>query len=305
MKAYLLLLCSVCVLSACSLDRSGLAGMPGGELSASPALACPGDTVVIRWDTQRPHHPSFCRFPNGNTPALQSCSSSRDCPIGGSACLDNYCNLCSAISNAAERRSECAAPSNQGCQPDLSARIAVTPAPTPPLAGGEDIAEHRGELTFVVQENSDIAFRSEVADPEGNRAGHPEWLGRIDLNARVEVVDPELLRTAANAYECRGSASWPSSRLEMMFPDASPRLRVLRVRNPNRFTVVGSIDGNPLRLEPGATQALGLLPQGLLQAQPAPEYLSTLPPVQCSPAFISGSYPNAPLELTLGCVAPE
>src|SRR5690606_4932262 len=111
--------------------------------------------------------------------------------------------------------------SHRGCQPNLNARIRLTPEPSPPLAAAEDIVEHRGERTFVVQETTDIAFLSEVADPEGNRAGHPDWLGRIDLNARVEVVDPELVRTAANAYECRGRASWPGTLLEELFPGAS------------------------------------------------------------------------------------
>ncbi|MEO4048145.1 hypothetical protein AAFN46_13765 [Pseudomonas sp. CAU 1711] len=304
MQPYLSILFIVLSLSACTLDRSGLAGMPGGELSATPALACPGDTVVIAWDTERPPHPSFCRFANGNLPELQRCSSGRDCPIGGSICLDGYCNLCSAIADEQERRSECAAPSHLGCQPDLNARIRVTPEPMPPLAAAEDIAQHRGERTFVVRETSDIAFRSEVADPEGNRAGHPDWLGRIDLNARVEVVDPDLLRTAANAYECRGRASWPGALLEELFPGASSRLRLLSVHNPSRFAVDGSIDGNPLHLEPGATLELSLVPEGPIQAQPAAEFLRTLPPVQCTPTFSSGSYPGAPLLLRVGCVAP-
>lgn len=304
MQPYLSLLFIVLSLSACTLDRSGLAGMPGGELTATPALACPGDTVVIAWDTERPAHPDFCRYANGNLPALQSCSSNSDCPIGGSICLDGYCNLCSAIADEQERRSECGWPSHVGCQPDLNARISVTPEPMPPLAGGEDIAQHRGERTFVVRETSTIAFRSEVADPEGNRAGNPHWLGRIDLDAQVEVVDPDLMRTAPNTYECRGRASWPGSLLEEMFAGASPRLRVLRVHNPSRFAVVGTIAGTPLRLEPGATQELGIVPEGLVQAQPDPEFLRTLPPVQCTPTFINGSYPSAPLVLTVGCTAP-
>lgn len=304
MKPLLLVLIIALSLSGCTLNRAGLAAMPGGEFTATPALACPGDSVTIAWDTQRPRQSSFCRFPNGNLPELQSCSSSLDCTVGGSICLDGYCNLCSAIADEQERRSECAAPSNRGCQPDFNARIRITPEPTPPLVAAEDIVEHRGERTFVVQETTDIAFLSEVADPEGNRAGHPDWLGRIDLNARVEVVDPELVRTAANAYECRGRASWPGTRLETLFPGASPRLRVLTVRNPNPFVVVGSIDGTPLRLAPREVRELGLLPQGELQAQPDADFLRTLPPVQCSAIFSSGSYPSAPLELTLGCTPP-
>src|SRR5690606_42121957 len=54
--------------------------------------------------------------------------------------------------------------SHRGCQPNLNARIRLTPEPSPPLAAAEDIVEHRGERTFVVQETTDIAFLSEVAE---------------------------------------------------------------------------------------------------------------------------------------------
>lgn len=304
MKPFYGVLLALLVLSGCTVNRAGLAPMPGGILSATPALACPGDTVIVRWDTQRPAQPSFCAYPNGNTPTLQSCRASTDCAATGGSCVDGYCNRCAAISDAAERRSECAVPSNRGCQPDLFARLRVTPPPSPALVAVDEISEHSGERSFVVQQSSAIAFRSEVADAEGNRAGRSDWLGRIDLDAQVEVVDPALVRTAPNAYECRGNASWPGVFLETLFPRASDRLRVLQVRNPNDFTVVGSIDGTPLRLAPGATQALGLLPRGVLQAQPDADYLRTLPSVQCSATVSRGAYPAAPLELTLGCAAP-
>ncbi|MFG0381031.1 hypothetical protein ACF8C6_08705 [Pseudomonas sp. zbq_18] len=304
MKTHLLLLALLLPLAGCTLDRSGLAGMPPGEFNATPALACPGDTVTITWDTERPRHPDFCRYPDGNLPTLERCSSSGSCSVGGSTCLDGHCNLCSAISDTQERLSECASPSDAGCQPDINARLRLDPEPTPPLAAAEDIRQHRGERTFVVAQTTDIAFLSEVADPEGNRAGNPQWLGRLDMNARVEVVDPDLVRTAPNAYECRGGASWPGTRLEELFPDASPRLRLLSVRNPNRFVVVGNLDGVPLRLEPGETIMPGSLLAGPLQAQPDPAFLRTLPPVQCSAVTSIGSYPSAPLQLTVGCTAP-
>lgn len=304
MKIHLLLLGVLLPLAGCTLDRSGLAGMPEGEFSATPALACPGDTVTITWDTERPRHVDFCGFPNGNLPALERCSSGASCSIGGSSCLDGYCNLCSIIRDTHERSSECAAPSNRGCQPDINARLRLDPEPTPPLAEAEDIRQHTGERTFVIEETTDIAFLSEVADPEGNRAGNPEWLGRLDMNARVEVVDPDLERTAANAYECRGRASWPGTLLEDLFPEASPRLRLLSVHNPNRFVVVGNLDGVPLRLEPGETIMPGIVLEGPLQAQPDAAFLSTLPPVQCSATNSVGSYPGAPLQLTVGCTPP-
>jgi hypothetical protein len=287
----------------CTLDRSAIVAMPGGSLSAEPSLACPGDSVIITWDTQRPRHPGFCRFANGNTPALQSCRISADCGGGGVVCLDGFCNDCRAIADERRRLTECAAPSNQGCQPSLTARIQVTPEPDPPLADASGIFLHQGERSFVIQQTSAIAFRSEVIDTEGERAGVPGAIGRIDLDRQVTVVNPELTRTAANAYECLGRPSWPGTRLEELFTGASPRLRLLNIRNPNRFTVVGSVNGSPLRLGPGENLGLSLPLSGPVQGQPDPDFLRSLPPVICTATHSSGSYPGAPLLLTVGCVA--
>ncbi|WP_137971957.1 hypothetical protein [Pseudomonas sp. F(2018)] len=290
-------------LHGCTLDRSAIAGMPGAVLSAEPSLACPGDTVVIAWDTRRPHHPGFCRFANGNTPALQSCTVSSECGGGGAICLDGFCNDCRAIADERRRLTECAAPSNQGCQPSLSARIQVTPEPDPPLADATGIFQHEGERSFVIQQTSTIAFRSEVIDTDGERAGVAGSIGRIDLDRQVTVVNPDLSRTLANAYECQGRPSWPGMRLEELFAGASPTLRLLDIRNPNRFTVVGNVNGSPLRLGPGENISLSLPLSGPVQGQPDPDFLRTLPPVICTATHSSGSYPSAPLQLTVGCVA--
>ena len=292
------------LLHGCTLDRSVIAGMPGARLTASPSLACPGDTVTIAWDTRRPRDPGFCRFTNGNTPALQSCSISSDCGSDGGVCLDSFCNRCSAIADERRRLTECAAPSNQGCEPNLNARIQVTPEPDPPLADASDIIQHRGERTFVIEQTSTVAFRSEVIDAEGQRAGVADSIGRMDVDARVEVVDPDLTRTLANGYQCLERPSWPGSRLEELFTGASPRLRLLRIHNPNSFTVVGNINGSPLRLTARETISLSLPLEGPIQAQPDADFLRTQPPVQCTPTHVSGSFPGAPLRLTAGCVAP-
>ncbi|UUY07038.1 hypothetical protein LRS11_14485 [Pseudomonas sp. J452] len=291
-------------LSGCTLDRSVIAAMPGGSLIATPALACAGDTVTIAWDTQRPRSPSFCAIANGNTPALQSCRISADC-TAGAICLDGFCNGCAAISDSARRMSECAAPSNLGCEPNLNARIQITPEPEPPLADASDIVQHRGERTFVIRETSNIALRSEVIDVEGQRAGVASAIGRIDLDTRAEVIPIDLRRIAANAYECLGGTrTWGGTRLEELFTRASPNMHLLSIHNPNGFAVVGNLNGNPLRLAARETVSLNLPLVGPIQAQPDPDFLRTLPPVQCTASHVSGSLPSAPLRLTAGCVLP-
>lgn len=294
----LLLLFSI--LSGCTLDRSVIAAMPGGRLGATPALACAGDTVTIAWDTQRPRNPGFCAIANGNTPALQSCTVSSEC-TGGARCVDSFCNLCSAVSDP----SECGVPSNRGCEPNLNARIQITPEPDPPLADASDITQHRGERTFVIRETSNIAFRSEVIDAEGQRAGVAGAIGRIDLDTRVEVIPVDLRRIAANAYECLGGTrTWGGTRLEDLFFSASPNLHLLSIHNPNAYAVVGNLNGSPLRLAARETVSLNLPLIGPIQAQPDPDFLRTLPPVQCTASHVSGSLPSAPLRLTAGCVLP-
>lgn len=299
----LLLLCSM--LCGCTLDRSVIAAMPGGSLVAAPALACAGDTVSIAWETRRPRNPGFCAFANGNTPLLQSCGISADCSSVGGICLDGFCNNCAAIGDLSRRQSECAAPSFQGCEPNLNARIQVTPEPDPPLADASDIIQHRGERRFVIRETSAIAFRSEVIDAEGQRAGVAGAIGRIDLDARVEVIHTDMRRTAANAYECLGGTrSWGGTRLEDLFFSASPNLHLLSIHNPNGYAVVGNLNGSPLRLAARETVSLNLPLVGPIQAQPDPDFLRTLPAVQCSATHVSGSLPSAPLLLTAGCVSP-
>lgn len=298
-----LLAVALFALHGCTLDRSAIGAMPGAVLTAEPSLACPDDTVTIAWDTRRSRSPAFCRFANGNMPALQSCSISADCGGGGAICLDGFCNNCRAITDERRRLTECAAPSNLGCLPSLNARIQVTPEPDPPLADASDIFQHQGERSFVIQETSAIAFRSEVIDAEGQRAGAPGAIGRIDLDRQVTVVNPDLSRTLANAYECQGRPSWPGMRLEELFSGASLTLRLLSIRNPNRFAVVGNVNGSPLRLEAGENLSLELPLSGPVQGQPDPDFLRTLPPVICTATHSSGSYPSAPLQLTVGCVA--
>lgn len=291
-------------LQGCMLDRAGLSAMPGGRLSVSPALACPGDTVTIAWDTHRSFNPGFCAFPNGNRPTLQSCESQLDCGTGGGLCIDGFCNSCSIIASARTRETECASPSNRGCQPSLTARIQVTPEPDPPLLA-TNIFQHQGERQFVVGESCSVTFLGDVIDVEGGNAGLAGSTGRVDLTQRVEVVDPDLTRTAANSYLCLGSPSWPGTRLEQLFADASPNLRLIGIHNPNRFAVVGNLDGAPLRLAAGERVVLNHPVTGPIQAQPVQEFLMTLPPVQCTPVQSIGSYPGAPLELTVGCVSTD
>ncbi|WP_043310639.1 hypothetical protein [Pseudomonas sp. ML96] len=291
-------------LHGCTLDRSVIAAMPGGSLVVGPLLACPGDTVHIAWETRRPRNEAFCAFANGNTAALLSCRISADC-ADEEECLDGYCNNCDAITNLQRRQTECAAPSFQGCEPNLNVRIQVTPEPDPPLADASDITQHRGERSFVIQETSAIAFRSEVIDAEGQRAGVAGAVGRIDLDARVEVIQTDLRRTAANAFECRGTTpNWAGVRLEDLYFGASPNLHLLSIHNPNGFAVVGNLNGDPLRLEARETISLNLPLFGPIQAQPDAAFLRTLPPVRCTATDTSGSLPSAPLQLKAGCVAP-
>ena len=140
--------------------------------------------------------------------------------------------------------------------------------------------------------------------PAAKPAPAPHALDRLKALAgdwSAEGLDGNSAPGARMRYEVTAGGS---AVLETLFPGASPRLRVLTVHNPNPFVVVGSIDGTPLRLAPREVRELGLLPQGELQAQPDADFLRTLPPVQCSAIFSSGSYPSAPLELTLGCTPP-
>ncbi len=288
-------------LSGCTLDRSVIAAMPGGSLSAMPSLACAGDTVTIAWDTHRPRNQVFCALPNGNTPALQSCHSRAECSSGG-VCLDGFCNNCSAIGDMRRRQTECAAPSNQGCEPNLNARIQITPEPDPPLADASDIFQHHGERTFVIHETSHIDFRSEVIDAEGQRAGLAGAIGRIDLDVQAEVIHVDFRRIAANGYECLGGTrNWGGTRLEELFFGASPNMRLRSIHNRNGFVVVGNLNGNPLRLEAGETISVNVPLEGPIQVQPDPRFLSTLPPVICTTTHVSGSLPSAPLVLTAAC----
>ncbi|MBC9251236.1 hypothetical protein A9179_13205 [Pseudomonas alcaligenes] len=301
------LLLSFSVISACTLDRSVIAAMPGGSLSATPSLACAGDTVTIAWDTHRPRNPAFCAFGNGNTPTLQRCESSAGCSAAGAGaiCLDNFCNNCSAVTGMRRRQAECASPSNQGCEPNLNARIEITPEPDPPLADASEITLHRGERSFVINESSAIAFRGDVIDAEGQRAGVDGAIGRVDLDARVEVVSRDFRRIAANAYECLGGTrNWGGTRLEDLFAGASSTIHLVSIHNPNSYAVVGSLNGSPLRLAARETINVDLPLVGVIQAQPDPDFLRTLPPVQCTASHVSGSLPSAPLQLTAACAAP-
>jgi len=292
-------------LSGCTLDRNVLGTIRGGTLTVSPSLACPEDVVSITWDTHRPFNPVFCRIANGNTEELQRCDISSECRSESSVCLDSYCNRCSLISDERSRQTECAAPSNRGCQPNMNARILITPPPKPPLTDASDIIQHRGERRFVIREDSGISFRSEMLDAEGIRAEAPGAMGRMDLDQQVDVVTVDLTRIAPNAYVCRGGHQWPGTRLEELFADASPNLRLTMLHNPNGFTVVGNLNGLPLRLMPGERVDLNQRVEGPIQAQPDPAFLSTLPPVICTPTDSpGGGYPNAPLELTVSCVNP-
>ncbi|UTW05857.1 hypothetical protein [Pseudomonas benzenivorans] len=289
------------LLSGCMLNRSGLGPAPG-EFGVRPTLACPGDTVLIDWDLQVRAHPGFCRFANGNTPSLQSCSSASDCARGAS-CVDGQCNACAAIANVRNRTTDCATPSSAGCLPNMNARIELTPEPTPALERARDIwNEHSGGRQFVIEETTHIGFFSEVVDIDGQRAGVPGSLGRFDAGATVVVVDPSLTRTSPHPYECRGMPTWADAALDELFAGASDRLRVVSVRNPNGFAVeVSGLTPTPLILAPGAAQTLNMRVSGRVDARPDAAHLATLPPVMCTAVQSSGSYPDAPLELTVGC----
>jgi hypothetical protein len=290
------------LIPGCTLNRSGLGGAPG-EFGVRPTLACPGDSVLIDWDLQVRADPGFCRFANGNTPSLQGCSSSSECGSGAS-CVDGQCNACAAITNVRNRTTDCATPSNAGCLPNMNARIELTPEPTPALERAHDIwNEHSGERQFVVAQTTRIGFFSEVIDIDGQRAGVPGSLGRFDAGATVEVVDPNLARTSAHPYECRGMPFWAGTLLEDLFAGASDRLRVVAVRNPNSFAVeVSGLTPAPLTLLPRATQRLNLAIRGRVDARPGAAHLATLPPVMCTAVQSNGRYPDAPLELTVGCL---
>lgn len=294
------LLAALLVLNGCQLDRVSL-GPADGRFETNPLLACPGDTVTLRWDLLRSRHPAFCRFANGNTPGVQRCASSTAC--GDGHCLDGECNRCALIGNERLRLSECAQPSSAGCMPTMNARIEISPEPDPALTNASDIwAEHSGERSFVIQQTSAIEFFSEIIDVDGARADVAGALGRFDAASTVTVVDPELRRSIPNNYECRGTPSWPGTLLETLFRGASPSLRLLEVHNPNRFSVIASgFDIAPLTLAPDERRSLNLPLSGLLSARPDDATIRLLPPVICTPTHTEGSYPSAPLNLTVGC----
>jgi hypothetical protein len=296
------LLTQVLLISGCGfLDRSGL-DRANGEFGVSPTLACSGDTVLIDWDLQVNDDPRFCRFANGNTPSLQSCSTSATCGSGAS-CMDGHCNACASIRNVRNRTTDCASPSSAGCLPNMNARLELTPEPSPPLERASDIwSEHIGERRFVVEETTTVAFFSEVLDVEGERAGVPDSAERFDDSATVQVIDPSLSRTSRHAYECLGMPFWTGTVLEELFAGASDSLRVISVRNPNSFGVqVIGLGPAPLLLPPRTTQALNLRVSGRVDARPDDAHLATLPPVACTALQNEGRYPDAPLVLTVGC----
>ncbi|MET1076945.1 MAG: hypothetical protein ABWY06_02885 [Pseudomonas sp.] len=294
-------LAALLLLVSCSLDRSVIRGMPG-TLEVRPTLACTGDPIDIRWDLQIPAHPAFCRFANGNTAALQSCASTSDCGEAGQ-CIDGQCNRCALIGDAEQRAHECATPSGAGCLPFMSARIVLTPAAEPPLENAEAIRnEHRGQRQFILDAPTEVAFFSEVIDIDGSRAGRSDALGRFDASRRVERVDPQLTRTLTNSYACQGSPVWVGALLEEVFRVPSATLRLVAVRNPNAFALAVSGLGEPsFTLAPGESRTLNLPVSGRIGARPTPAFLATLPPVQCSAVQDNGRFPDAPLELTVGC----
>ncbi|MES2820236.1 MAG: hypothetical protein V4812_14760 [Pseudomonadota bacterium] len=298
----LFFLFSLLNLGACSLDRTGLAAA-SGTFAVTPTLACPGDTVTLTWDLRSAApQPGFCRFSNGFTPSLQRCASSAECSEGGQ-CIDGSCNRCALIGGERTRVMECAVPSSGGCPPNMNARIELEPEPEPPLERASDIWDQpRGERQFVVQAPTAVAFFSEVIDIEGQRAGLARSLERFDARGQVELVDPDLTRTPANGYECRGMPSWSGVLLEELFAVPSPTLRLLNVRNPNPFAVVvNGLSERPFTLGPREARALDLPVLGRVGARPDQAFLNTLPPVLCSAVRNEGRYPDAPLELTVGC----
>lgn len=296
------LLFALLVLGGCSLNRSVLSTVPGSMLEVTPTLACRGDTITLEWDLQPPANPAFCRFANGNTPALQRCGISSECGEGAQ-CIDGSCNRCALIESARTRETDCAVPSDGGCPPNMNARILISPEPEPPLENASDIwNEHRGQRQFVVEEPTQVEFFSEMTDAEGTRAGVPSALGRFDASRQVEIVDPDLTRTLNSTYACRGSPVWAGTLLEQLFRVPSDSLSLIAVRNPSSFAVVVSgLDAAPFTLAPGASRTLNLPVLGLVGARPDPAFLSTLPPVFCSAVQDGGRYPDAPLELTVGC----
>lgn len=271
--------------AGCQLDRAGIALRPNpAGLTVNPEIACPADTVGVRWNlTNLPRASENCR----------RCATSSAC-ADGFQCLDGVCcrDADLAGGSACNLGGRCLPSTVNMTLAASDPAVAVPALPSPlPLRGG---------ISLPLAATTDFTAGGSFALPlEGLRD-----------SARARVVgvpdDPLALRFA---FSCSGSGfSWTMHDFAALGPSTSDRLRITTIVNTTRHPIMLTAEPvreprrGPVRIERGApTYAFAGLP-------PTGRWLAFIPlepgvpmPV-CLGTDITNPLPDITVEIRLTCV---
>jgi hypothetical protein len=268
--------------AGCQLDRSGIALRPNpAGLTVSPELACPDDTVGVRWNLANlPRAPENCR----------RCATSSSCD-DGFACIDGVCcrNADLAGGSACNVGGRCLPTAVNMTLAASDPAVAVPALPRPlPLRGG---------VSLPLAATTDFTAGGSFALP----------LEGLSDSARARIDDPLRL---VLPFACTGTGTgfgWATHDFAALGPSTSDRLRIQRIVNNTRFGIMltGQTGSEPSRgpvaIEPGAsTDAFaGLAPRGRWFGFIASG--AGVPMPRCTPTGVADPLPDIAFEMRLAC----